>query len=898
MATEKTKFVNKAKTRLSKIAAVALGVLLLCGCAFGCGKKEKTPAEPAPVVRTTSPANVWYAPGTQKVRADLGRETYADFARTNVSVKMGKDEYESAQIIMSAFEDIAAYDLTVSDLSLTGNASVKFKAENIAVYNQRYIEVTAVRESSPGSTPGMYPDALVPLAAAQKYKENKAQKDTNQGLWITFHTPEDCTAGTYTGEFTLTMDGFAHKVPVSLTVRDYDFAKNRTAQNCFLIDWTSFSYAELDSSQEMYEAYANALMDYRLQPGLIMNDYLKSDPDDILYYADRAFAMAQDPRCTVVFMPFDIKNDNDTYLLADTVRSYFRAFVNKSLQSYGTEAQLNMIAKTRTYFTFIDEPTMNPALIPRVNRAMKDFDAIRTQIKAEFQAAFDKTKAGMSESVQTFRQEVIDAIGNVRAIVTGPHDSRMEGVEVYCPLVDEYDSEQNRSSYAQDKERWWYTAVGPRYPYPNYHIDNTSLLSARLLSWMQAEYGVSGNLYWATNLYNAYTVEEFIEDPYDYPLRYSYGGGANGDGFLFYPGKRYGVNGPVGTVRLQAIRDGLEEYEVLTAVQKIYQGVDDALGNGNNTDRVTVDFSGVYSRMRENLYSGTSVYTAQTYFDEAEDLLGNLAELAGMGGAVASVENKEGAAQVKIIVPNGITVSYQTEAGSGKSVTESWPTKNGEQSTPYTMYTITQPILQTGNVLVCSVANNEKTITLRINLGGAVTEKNAADLRETLKTGVGELTVPAAADLVNANTVDTSLSGEDQTQWLQLKLPQATAQVRQAMLITDPEILGKIGAGTQKLVLKFYSTREERPIEGGVNDATDEGKYAFRLQFKYANSQYYTEIRQDTLKREYNEITVGNLYGYNWNALGALTEIRVFFGETGSEATNCIYFIGAEVYAL
>ena len=36
---------------------------------------------------------------------------------------------------------------------------------------------------------------------------------------------------------------------------------------------------------------------------------------------------------------------------------------------------------------------------------------------------------------------------------------------------------------------------------------------------MQAEYDVVGNLYWATNLYNAYSVEEFVEDCYTYPLR-------------------------------------------------------------------------------------------------------------------------------------------------------------------------------------------------------------------------------------------------------------------------------------------------------------------------------------------------------------------------------------------
>ncbi len=880
------------KRRMAKIASTILSVLLVCGCVFGCASADSTrdfeSRQMQAGVRASSPAEVWYAPGTQKIRSDIGKSAYADIVRTSVNVQMGKAEYESAQIIMSAIEDIGAYELTVSDLSLQGNESVKFSANNVTVYNQRYINVTVVREVSPGSTPGWYPDALVPFAGAKKYGENKVKQGTNQGLWVTFSAPEDCTPGTYTGEFTLTMDGYEHKVPVTLTVRDYDFAKNHTAQNCFLMDWTSFAYAELDSSQEMYDAYAKALLEYRLQPGLLMNDYLRSDPDDILYYTDRAFELAQDPRCSVVFLPFDVTNSDNTYLLKDTSKAYLKAFADKSLASYGTDTQLNLVGKTRSYFTFIDEPTMNPALIPRVNRAMKDFAEVRMDVKNELQAELDAAKEGMTEDEIEFKQAVINDILKVRDIVTGPHDDRMTGVEIYCPLIDEYDNEKNREEYAEDVERWWYTAVGPRYPYPGYHIDNTSLLSARLISWMQSEYDVVGNLYWATNLYNAYSVEEFIEDPYDFPRRYSFAGGANGDGFLFYPGKRYDVFGPVGSIRLQAIRDGLEEYEVLRAVKEIYAGIDEAIGSGGNEHNVRVNFSDVYKRMSENLYSGTSVYTTQDYFDEAQDLLGNLGELAAMGGAVASVENKEGSAKVKIIVPRGITVTYETGGDEGKSIVKHEFAQTGDNAA-YDMFEITQPILSSNNVFVCSVASAEKTIDLRINLGGAVTERNAAQMRENLQTGVGELTVPTAADMVKANTVDTSIT-DTETEWLQLKLPDATVQRRQTLLITDAELLGQIGSGTQKLVLSFYNNRD--------TSGKDEGKYTFRLQFKYANSEYYTEIRQDQLKGGYNVITVGNMFGYDWENLGALTEIRVFFGETESEKTNDVYFIGAQVYAL
>ena len=49
-------------------------------------------------------------------------------------------------------------------------------------------------------------------------------------------------------------------------------------------------------------------------------------------------------------------------------------------------------------------------------------------------------------------------------------------------------------------------------------------------------------------------------DCYAEPIRCSHD---NGDGYLFYPGKPYGIYGPVESIRLHAIRDGFEEFEYL-----------------------------------------------------------------------------------------------------------------------------------------------------------------------------------------------------------------------------------------------------------------------------------------------------------------------------------------------
>lgn len=43
----------------------------------------------------------------------------------------------------------------------------------------------------------------------------------------------------------------------------------------------------------------------------------------------------------------------------------------------------------------------------------------------------------------------------------------------------------------------------------------------------------------------------------------------NGDGALFYPGNDAGIDGPVASLRLKALRDGMEDYEYFALLEKL-----------------------------------------------------------------------------------------------------------------------------------------------------------------------------------------------------------------------------------------------------------------------------------------------------------------------------------------
>ncbi len=854
--------VRKRKTvsGIAKLCAVILSVCLLGCCAAGCGKIESQP---------TGDAAVWYAPATQKVRPQTDKSAYADFAATKLDIKTGKAEYESGQIIITTTHDIKSYDLEVFDLTLEGNADVKFPKSNVAVYNQKYITVENPYEyDNPSSTSGEYPDALVPMDSAKKYGENSVklaadEKERNQGLWVTFHTPADTAAGTYTGNFKLVMDGKTVDVPVSLTVWDFDFAKNYTAENCFIYENSYVGWGELDTSQDMYDAYGDALLEFRLQPNILVSDLDICKDEDVEFYADEVLRRASDPRCTVVFMPYKTTrmyyDGFDVRLHDGYLEKMLDAYVERSLSSYDPETGtgINILAKTRCYLSCIDEPQLN-GLEGRAQAVMKAFKALRSEIHTKYMTVYEAEQATITdEKERAFRKEVYDAIDDVQGLVTAPYDEAMSEVETWCPMVSEYDTPEQRAQYADDDLRWWYTCWIPKYPYPTYHIDDTNgLMSSRLMSWMQADYGVVGNLYFMVMnyRYSARDGDRFLEDAYASSAR-SYLE-ANGDGLLFYPGKRYGLNEPIATMRLHSIRDGLEEYETLTALKSIYGEISEKSGEA-------FDFANVYALMSETLYEGTKCRTQQAFFDRSRELMANLAMLGNMGGAVSDIEIRTAEKKIvmELVLPEGLTLD------AGETAKTETVLSNG-----YKKCTLVKDLSDTSNMFDATVTADGKSVSVHIYLGGKITATGAADL-------YADITVQDDGKPTESDLVVLPEAGE--ARLLQLHLPATDVTTRQ-QIVLGGAFMENFGVGTQKVVFRFYYAGEQ--------------SLSYALQFKYVNDPLYSEVTSGTLKHGWNEITVNNLFAYSWGKTGALRDIRILFGNTEAEANEDIYFGAASVY--
>jgi hypothetical protein len=110
-------------------------------------------------------------------------------------------------------------------------------------------------------------------------------------------------------------------------------------------------------------------------------------------------------------------------------------------------------------------------------------------------------------------------------------------------------------------KQMWFTCDGQM------ATDTPFLATERLLPYYCFKYGVRGFEFWglAWWTYNPWQLgwHQFIRQSDEgkkyYWIRYP-----DGDGFLTYPGKTVGLDGPASTIRLEQVRLGLQDYEALS----------------------------------------------------------------------------------------------------------------------------------------------------------------------------------------------------------------------------------------------------------------------------------------------------------------------------------------------
>jgi len=474
----------------------------------------------------------WVTHGTTRVTPDEIPK-----GGSEASIKAARNEYEPFQLIVRSQDNIKNVDVTVSDLA--GSNGAKIGKENIVLFREHYVYVR-VPSLRCDNAPGWYPDALIPFIEAPKDTRFVASpfdmwKGMNEVIWADVFVPKDAFPGDYSGSLTVTADGKELlKVPINLTVWDFvlpdipsmmaDFGGYGGAASWHGLKPDSQEFRQIEMQ------YCKTMAEHRICPLIPSYLHPKPNPDGSIS-TDETHAQLKEFIETMHVNSFRIQfgtgypypdplgKDRDRTI------SYLR-----NLYDYLNENGWADMAYTYA----IDEP--NDA---------KAYDEVREFAKL-LHEAHSELKFLCTE--QTLTQD--PAWGDFNGYV-----------DIWVPLWPLHDESTAKDRLDAGDELWSYTALcqGGK-PSPFWQLD-FPVLNYRIPMWGSWIYQMTGLLYWSVVFWNQ------VKDPWLDQLTIY--GHYNGDGSLLYPGKDAGIDGPVTSIRLKNIREGMEDYEYFKILESL-----------------------------------------------------------------------------------------------------------------------------------------------------------------------------------------------------------------------------------------------------------------------------------------------------------------------------------------
>jgi uncharacterized protein (TIGR03437 family) len=500
----------------------------------------------------------------------LRRVEFADAlpatAVRSASVAAARNEYESFQIIIKGAQTGWQGVSAALKAPLASPLGASIPVENVRFYRAGYLTVDkASNAGQGGAKAGTYPDSLIPFLnpftgqplTGGQY--GSAPFDVaaarNQTIYVELFAPLGTPAGVYTGSISVTRYGNIKlaDVPVSVTVWNFDLPTAPSLHSAIQANDSDYAIGPAayygyttGSAQHLSVATAmnEQLIAHRLMPEnphyigfTVRSDGSISDPGNML----ETYLLR--PECGDYRLPFSATYPFTRPL--DTNRTKAIAYLRNA---YAWLAARNLLGKV--WLRQYDEP----------------------QTTAQFQSARD------------FADLIHEANPNYKVAITG--DFSQSGfpaylyghLNIYIMGLWNYDPTAAAQRQANKDDVWSYTALvqNSGNPSPFWQID-FPLLNYRVVPWIQYRYGLTGLQHWTAAYWNELRARG--QSPWTNPCSMLASGLCfNGEGMLFYPGKEvnyvvpagaYGntstaaVYGPIASLRLKALRDGMEDYELL-----------------------------------------------------------------------------------------------------------------------------------------------------------------------------------------------------------------------------------------------------------------------------------------------------------------------------------------------
>jgi hypothetical protein len=492
---------------------------------------------------------------------DLNAGLEAAWQRKSIKVSACRNEYENFQIlIFSATTPLEHVCVEVSDL-VDEKHHARIAGGSVNKYVVGYLRTQ--RPPYMVQHVGFWPDPLFPFAPFS------LAAGIVQPIWITVHVPKDAPAGNYSGRIKIhPANGEARELPVRLRVRDFTIPDRSHLMVASDFN-TRDDMSAFDKFYPVGEAERVALIKKYL-------DYLAEHKIHTLIYG---YVTCRDEKLLSIR-----KNEKGAYeydfskldpLLDHIIQKDFSFnifipnynkrvdvmfMINPLLQQYAhlrervftsAEFEKTIIELLRSYVAHLREKgCLERALCATWDEAPSTYYAHAKHINEIVKEAAPTLKTVMSADMRRMPEELADS------------------ADVWYTHLALWHEESARKLRAKGKEIHGYVSNAPQ-DRPSLYIDYPAI-DPRILFWMSWKYKLNGFGYWNVNAWHYQTVhvQNYSEDKagkgltpdtrwnvYHQSPRHA----CNGDGQLVYPGK----DGPIGSIRMELIRDGIEDYEYI-----------------------------------------------------------------------------------------------------------------------------------------------------------------------------------------------------------------------------------------------------------------------------------------------------------------------------------------------
>lgn len=394
-------------------------------------------------------------------------------------------------------------------------------------------------------------------------------------FWIDFDVPADIQPGRWTGSiFVNAPDRPSISIPVELNVWNFNIPIEQNLQtsfNLFRAELRNVYGGNWNTGDDPnYQKWLEFVLDYRVSP-VDMSMYSNESSMNRFVKVTKKlngtweFDFSEFDK----YLDFCIARGMGNFNMADLYWHFWKPFWGYDEATAQWKYFDNLLTK---HYEEVFAAYMNQAKQHYSDNGPRPYN------NKAFFYAYDELNPGDSTALQQLinRHDIVESLWPQLDTLTTSEPARYPSYENHLDVwvgkvanYITYTAPHVDRLRAKGNEIWLYV-TGWNVPYCNLEIDEPGI-EHRMLFWQTFLYKCEGFLHWGLNVWPHYRVP----NPWntDMPTAAEYdrwpntdwddagwlSGWHSGGGYLIYPG----LNGPLSSIRLEMVRDGIEDWEML-----------------------------------------------------------------------------------------------------------------------------------------------------------------------------------------------------------------------------------------------------------------------------------------------------------------------------------------------